>query len=138
VKFDFEMTRLDYRDNFKIIPESGVLAPNEVKEIAVRFSSKDELKLPKGNVADIAMNILEGESLEKFDKVMINVAVNSIFSKYMLKPNKMISLPPLLYDDSKTVQFEIVNTCQFPFNYNIFDYEDEETRKEIKRKFKEK
>ncbi len=96
MKFDFEMTRLDYRDNFKIIPESGVLAPNEVKEIAVRFSSKDELKLPMHNIADIAMNILEGESLEKFDKVMIKVAVNSIFSKYNLKPNKMISLPALL------------------------------------------
>ena len=99
MNFDFEITRLEYRDNLMILPENGVLAPNEVKEIAVRFSSKDELKLPKGNISDIAMNILEGESLEKFDKVMINVAVNSIFSKYMLKPNKMISLPPLLYDD---------------------------------------
>jgi len=29
------MTKLDYRENFKIIPESGVLTPNEVKEIAI-------------------------------------------------------------------------------------------------------
>ena len=132
VKFDFEMTRLDYRENFKIIPESGVLVPNEVKEIKVRFQSKDELKLPKGNISDVAMNILEGESLEKFDKVMINVHVNSIFSKYMLKPGKMINLAPMLYDQQRDTQFEIVNTCQFPFHYTIFDYEDEETRTAIK------
>jgi hypothetical protein len=60
------------------------------------------LKLPKGNVSDIAMYILEGESLEKFDKVMINVCVNSIFSRYVIKPNKMISFPPMLYNDEKT------------------------------------
>lgn len=96
------MTKLDYRQNFKILPDSGVLAPNEVKEIAVQFRSKDELKLPKNNVSDIALHILEGESLEKFDKVMINVAVNSIFSKYEIKPNKMISLPPMLYNADKT------------------------------------
>ena len=42
---------------------------------------------------------------------MINVAVNSIFSKYMLKPSKMINLAPMLYDESKTIQFEIINTC---------------------------
>ena len=74
------------------------------------------------------MHILEGESLEKFDKVMINVYVNSIFSKYVIKPNKMISLPPMLYNENKTHQFEISNTSQFPFEYVIYDYDDDEKR----------
>lgn len=132
VKFDFVLTRVEFNENFKIIPQEGVLKPNETLDIKVQFQSVDELKLPRGNVADIAMNILEGASLEKFDKVMIFTGVNSVFSKYMLKPNKMISLPPMLYDEDKTIEFEIQNICQFPFNYTIFNYDDDETRMEIR------
>jgi len=57
------------------------------------------------------MHILEGLSLEKFEQVKINVKVDSIFSKYQIKPSKMISLPPMLFDDQKTAEFEIINNC---------------------------
>jgi len=66
---------------------------------------------------------------------MINVKVDAIFSKYQIKPSKMISLPPMLYDDSKIQEFEIINNCQFPFNFEIYDYFDEETRQQIKEDF---
>ena len=44
----------------------------------------------------------------------------------------MISLPPMLYDDEKTQEFEIINSCQFTFNFEIYDFFDEETRERIK------
>ena len=37
VKFKFVMKKQIYRENFTIIPETGVLAPDEVKTINVRF-----------------------------------------------------------------------------------------------------
>ena len=49
------------------MPSEGVLPAGEEKKITVRFQSKDELKLPKQNISDITMHILEGESLEKFE-----------------------------------------------------------------------
>jgi len=47
VKFNFEMTKPEYRNNFKIMPTDGILPAGEEKKITVRFQSKDELKLPK-------------------------------------------------------------------------------------------
>ena len=77
VKFKFVMKKQIYRDNFTILPDTGVLAPNEVKTINVRFQSKDEMRLRTRNNSDIVMEILEGESLEKFTEVPININVNA-------------------------------------------------------------
>ena len=60
IKYKFVMKKQNYRDNFKIIPPSGVLAKDEEKKITVRFQSKDEMKLRTRNNSDIIMQILEG------------------------------------------------------------------------------
>ena len=120
-----------YRDNFTIIPESGVLVPNEVKEISIRFQSKEEMRLKTRNNSDIVMEILEGASLEKFQEVTINVNVNSQFSKYTIQPPRCINFGPMLFSDVKQKEFTINNLGHFPFKFHIFDFYDEETRKQI-------
>ena len=77
------------------------------------------------------MEIIEGKSLETFESVPINVTVNSVFSKYSILPLKSINFGPIQFNDTKILNMEIKNEGLFEFNYNLFDYFNEEYRKEI-------
>lgn len=55
IKYKFVMRRQNYRDNFKIIPSSGILSKDEEKKITVRFQSKDEMRLKTKNNSDIIL-----------------------------------------------------------------------------------
>ena len=61
----------------------------------------------------------------------INVRVNSVFSKYSILPLKNINFGPIQFNDSKTLTFEIKNEGLFEFNYTMFNYSDEEFRKQL-------
>jgi hypothetical protein len=69
--------------------------------------------LPRGKKSDITMEIWNPEEVsgeeEKFEQVTIDVKVNSVFSNYHIKPNKMINFPPMLYSESRDSEFEIIN-----------------------------
>ena len=78
------------------------------------------------------MEILEGATQELFKPVAINVNVNSVYSKFTINPLKKINFGPTLFNEQKLRQFEIKNEGIFEVNFNIFDYFNEETRKQIK------
>ena len=132
IQYRFVMKKKLFRDNFKIEPAEGVIPPNQEKIIIFKFCSQQELKLKtSSSTTDIILEILEGKSLEIFNKVMINVTVNSVFSKYSIVPIKTINFGPVQFDDPKTRQFEIKNEGIFEFNYTVFDFNDDIRRKEI-------
>ena len=91
-----------------------------------------ELKLfTNNNTTDINMEILEGKTLELFKPVPINVNANIVYSKYIMNPAKSINFGPIQFSESKSRQFEIKNEGIFDFNYWVFDYMNEESRKEV-------
>ena len=61
----------------------------------------------------------------------INVAVNAVFSKYSVIPLKNINFGPIQFNETKTRTFEIKNEGLFEFNYTLFDFNNEEFRKEL-------
>jgi hydrocephalus-inducing protein len=77
------------------------------------------------------MEVLEGKTLEIHKSVPINVAVNAVYSKYSVIPLKNINFGPIQFNESKTRTFEIKNEGQFEFNYTLFDFNNEEFRKEL-------
>ena len=80
------------------------------------------------------METLEGKTEELYnpkDPIKINVNFNSVFSKYSIIPLKNINFGPIQFNDQKTLTFEIKNNGLFEFNYAIFDYYDEESRKKL-------
>lgn len=108
------------------------MEPNGIKEILVRCTSNKELKLRTNNsTTDINMEVLEGKTLEIHKSVPINVAVNAVFSKYSVIPIKNINFGPIQFNETKTRTFEIKNEGLFEFNYTLFDYNNEEFRKEM-------
>lgn len=132
IKCRFVMKKKLFRDNFTIEPAEITIEPNQEKVITFKFCSKEELKLKTtGSTTDIVLEILEGKSLEIFNKVMVNVAVNAVFSKYSLTPIKTINFGPMQFEEARTRQFELKNEGIFEFNYSIFDYNDESKRKEV-------
>jgi hydrocephalus-inducing protein len=132
VKFNFNMKKKVYRDCFRIEPMEAELEPNATKEIQMRFSSLKEVKL-KANTTNTEFfcEIKEGRSLETFSQVPIGVSVNSVFSKYSIQPLKNINFGPIQFNESKTRTFEIKNNGQFEFNFQIYDFNNEEFRKEL-------
>ena len=132
IKYRFTMKKKLFRDNFKIEPIEGVIAPNQEKVIVFKFCSQQELKLKTtSSTTDIVLEILEGKSLEIFNKVMINVTVNAVFSKYSITPINTINFGPVQFEEPKIRHFEIKNEGIFEFNYIIFDYNDDARRREI-------
>ena len=127
------MVKKIFRECFKIEPNESELEPNQEKIVSVRFLSKNsELKLKtSNNSTDIIMEILEGQTQELFKPVPINVNVNSVYSKYSMNPQFKINFGPILFNEQKVRNFELKNDGIFDFNFNIFDYLNEETRKQI-------
>lgn len=98
----------------------------------MRCTSNKELKLKTNNsTTDINMEVLEGKTLEIHKSVPINVAVNAVFSKYSVIPLKNINFGPIQFNETKTRTFEIKNEGLFEFNYTLFDFNNEEFRKEL-------
>ena len=83
------------------------------------------------STTDITMEILEGKTLELYKPVPINVKVNSVFSKYSILPLKNINFGAIQFNDTKTLTFDIKNEGLFEFNYSIFNFSDEEFRKQL-------
>ncbi len=130
VQFSFSMKKKLFKDNFKIEPNKTELEPNEEKKILIRFQSQKEVKMKTSrNTTDITLEILEGKTLELYKPVPINVAVNSVFSKYSIIPLKNMNFGPIQFSEQKTLTFEIKNEGLFEFNYTIFDFLNEEFRK---------
>jgi len=120
VKYGFNMKKKSTREIFTIEPSEGVLAPEEVKDIVVRFESKKEFKMKTSqSTSDIKLTILEGGSAEKFSEIPINFNVNSVFSKYTIVPLRNINFGPMQYGEQKELTFEIKNNGLFPFNFAI-------------------
>jgi hydrocephalus-inducing protein len=98
----------------------------------VRFICNKEMKLKTQNTTtDITLEILEGKTKELFKPVPINVAVNAVYSKYSISPMNSINFGSLQFNETKTRILEIKNDGLFDFNFTIFDYHNEEARKEI-------
>ncbi|EGR28756.1 hypothetical protein IMG5_169530, partial [Ichthyophthirius multifiliis] len=132
VQFCFVMKKKIFKENFKIEPMKVSLQPGQEKQIMVRFMSQNEIKLNTNNsTTDIIMEILEGKTLELYKPVPINVKVNAVFSKYTILPLKNINFGPIQFNDSKTLSFEIKNEGLFEYNYTIFNYYDEDFRKQL-------
>lgn len=120
VKYGFVMKKKTTKEMFIIDPIEGVLAPQEAKDVKVRFESKKEFKLETTHsTSDIKLTILEGESKEKFTEIPLNYNVNSVFSKYTIIPLRNINFGPMQYGEEKELTFEIKNNGLFPFNYSI-------------------
>lgn len=109
------------------------LEKGEEKPIVIQFlSEKQELKLKTNNsTTDINMEVLEGETGELFRPVPINVAVNAVYSKYSVHPIKNINFGPMQFNETKTRTFEVKNEGLFDFAFSLFDFMNEEQRKEI-------
>ena len=133
VKYGFNMKKKTTREIFTIEPSEGVLQPQEVKDIVVRFESQKEFKMKTTHsTSDIRLTILEGASQEKFTEIPINFNVNAVFSKYTIVPLRNINFGPMQYGEKKELSFEIKNNGLFPFHYAICDFNDEEAKKAIK------
>lgn len=77
------------------------------------------------------MEILEGKTNEIFKPVPINVKVNAVFSKYSITPLKNMNFGAIQFNETKKLHFEIKNEGLFEYNYTIFDFKNEEFRKEL-------
>lgn len=136
VKYGFSMKKNKTREIFTIEPSEGVLAPEEVKDIVVRFESKKEFKMrTTHSTSDIRLTILEGGTKEKFNEIPINYNVNAVFTKYTIAPLRNINFGPMQYGQQKELTFEIKNNGQFSFNFVICDFSDQTAKAAIKAEF---
>jgi hydrocephalus-inducing protein len=132
VKFAFVMKKKLFKEMFKVEPSEMELDPNQTKEILVRFIATKELKLKTNqSTTDLTMEILEGKTLELFKPVPINVSFNAVFSKFSILPIKSINFGPIQFNENKTRLLEIKNEGQFEFSYTIFDYNNDDYRKQL-------
>ena len=133
VKYNFSMKKQSTREIFKIEPMEGELAPNEEKNISVKFRSQKEIKLRTAkNTCDIFMNILEGESADIHNSIPVNVNVNAVFSKYTITPLRNINFGPMLYGEQMQRVFEVKNEGLFEFKFALCDYKDEAAKEKIR------
>jgi hydrocephalus-inducing protein len=83
-------------------------------------------------MADIKLNILEGDLNVEFQTIPIMVSVNAVFSKYTISPLRNINFGPMQFGEQQTRTFEIRNEGLFEFKYNICDILDEEGKQKIR------
>lgn len=79
----------------------------------------------------VAVEILEGISQEKFSQVNLNISFNSQYNQLLFQPRKALNFGPILYNEVKTKEFEIVNTGLFELNFFIYDFQDEAQHQQI-------
>lgn len=133
VKYNFTMKKKQTREIFTIEPMEGELAPNEEKNVIVKFMSQKEIKLrTQKNTSDIVLNILEGKSQSTHNSIPINVNVNAVYSKYSIAPLKNINFGPMQYGEQFTRTFSLKNEGLFEFKFALCDYKDEEAKKKIR------
>jgi hydrocephalus-inducing protein len=130
IKYFFNMSKDSTKENFTIEPMEEKIDPGQERSIKVRFMSKKELKLK--NMADIKLNILEGDLNVEFQTIPIMVSVNAVFSKYTISPLRNINFGPMQFGEQQTRTFEIRNEGLFEFKYNICDILDEEGKQKIR------
>jgi len=129
VQFNFSMKKKITREYFTVEPLNGTLEPNAEKTVSVKFRATKETKMKTiDNTTDLVCEIKEGETLELFKPVPININVNAEYSKYSITPLKSINFGPICFNESKTRNIEIKNDGIFEFNYTIFDYNNQESR----------
>ena len=118
---------------FKVEPIEVELDPAGLREILVRFCATRELKMKTTNATtELVMEILEGKTLQLFKPVPINVQFNAVYSKYSILPLKNINFGPIPYNESKMRTMEVKNEGQFEFNFTIFDFNNQDFRKNLK------
>lgn len=129
IKYSFIIKKKQTKDLFKFEPMEGTLNPNQEQQISVKFKCDKETNLrTTKNTSDIRLQIMEGRSLEKFEELPINVAVNAVFSKYSIYPLGNINFGPLQYGESKTRTFELRNDGIFDYDFTVTELIDERTR----------
>ncbi|CAD8206755.1 unnamed protein product [Paramecium octaurelia] len=117
---------------FQLEPMETDLNPGQQKDILIRFCGVKEIKMKTTNdTTDLYLEILEGKTQEIYKPVPINVQFNSVYSKYSINPLKNINFGPIQFNESKVRHLEIKNEGQFEFNFTIFDYANEEFRKQL-------
>jgi len=126
VQFNFSMKKKITREYFTVEPMDGTLEPGAEKTISCKFKATKETKMKTNNsTTDLVCEILEGQTLELFKPVPININVNAEYSKYSIAPLKSINFGPICFNETKTRNIEIKNEGIFEFNYTIFDYNNE-------------
>lgn len=133
IKYEFRMKKAATQAMFTIDPMEGSLAPNEDKNIVVKFLSMKEIKLTRAkNLSDITMVILEGDQKLEHQQIPILVEVNAVYSKFSISPLRNLNFGPLQFGEQATRTFEIRNEGLFDFKYNICDFSNEEEKHKIR------
>ena len=133
VKFSFVLRKKLFREMFRVEPVEVELEPGQVKEVLVRFCATRELKLKTSNgTTELIMEILEGKTLQLFKPVPINVQFNAVYSKYSILPLKNINFGPIQFNEAKVRTMEIRNEGQFEFSFTLFDFHNQDFRKNLK------
>lgn len=129
IKYNFIMKKKQTREMFSCLPQEGSVMPNQTQQFTVMFKADKEKKIePAKEESGIRLAILEGGSGQKYVEFPINVAVNSVFSKYSVHPQRNINFGPLRYGESRNRTFEVKNEGIFDFNFNIAELIDERTK----------
>ena len=82
---------------------------------------KQEVTL-KGNT-DIVLSISEPTTGKKHESIPIRVNLRAAFTKYNILPARGMNFGPLVYNTTSNPRaFEIANTGEFAFDYDLFNY----------------
>ena len=111
-------------------PPENIINPEPEKKKKKKKRDEPEI-LTRGSRSDIMLQILEAKTGETFEEITINIHVNAEFSKPHISPPKL-SFGPMKFGQEKEMTFQIFNQGKFPFSYTIFDWLDDEMRKELK------
>ena len=117
------------RDLFTITPEQGTIEPGSTETITLHFNEHHTLKKEttlKGN-ADITLAIIEELTGNKESVIPVKVDLRAVFCKYSILPARGLNFGPVIYDtESNPKVFDLTNSGEFPFEFNLTSYGDDE------------
>ena len=119
------------RELFHIEPSEGEIEPGAEATVDFHFNKDGKLRREATlvNNVDVSLSVSEPATGAKHEKIPIRTSIRAVFAKYALTPKRGLSFGPLTYNNTSDPRaFEISNTGEFPFAFNLFNYGESESR----------
>lgn len=134
IKYQVDVVKPQNLQYFEISPSLGELLPNTLINVQIRFTAKKEIVFEE-KLKDSIINIKIFERNDVFNQIPIFIKANSQYAKCSIEPCKNLSFGPVAFYETKVKTFEVTNNGQFEFCYELYEYDNQTSQSEIKKKF---
>lgn len=135
VSYEFVLSSKKASESFKVSPKSGSIPPGASSSITFDFLSTEEVDFESGGrAAEVLLRVFEDGLNETTKEVKFFLRGRAQFSKLAFSPSQTLNLGPVLFSETRTASFEILNEGLFEFSFELFEAGDNARQAEARKR----